>query len=246
MGVIYLRTNLVNGMQYVGQAKDFKSREKAWKCIKYRYANQRLTNDRDEYGLDGFTVEILEECDDSKLDELEQLYIEKYNTLYPNGYNINEGGLKGFTCSEETKKKISEANSGENNYWYGKKRPKELNELVSKKLKGKKKTKETKKKMSQNNARYWLGKEFSEEHKKNLSKAAKGKMLNREDLGKKVYQYTIDGELIAIYPTRNEAGRAMGCRGTNIGNCCKGGYYSKGKWVNYNTCKGYKWSYEPL
>ena len=30
MGVIYLRTNLVNGMQYVGQSTNFKQREYEW------------------------------------------------------------------------------------------------------------------------------------------------------------------------------------------------------------------------
>lgn len=246
MGVIYLRTNLVTGMQYVGKAKNFKKRENSWRCLKWRYANQLLTDEREKYGLDNFTVEILEECDNSKLNELERIYIEKYNTIYPDGYNDNEGGDIGFHPSERTKKKISEANSGEKNYWYGKKRPKELNESVSKKLKGKKKSEETKNKMSENSAKYWLGKEFSDEHKRKIGEASKGKFLNREDLSKKVYQYTLDGELVAIYPSRNEAGRAVGVRGTSIGNCCNGGFYTKGKWVNMNTVKGYRWSYIPL
>ena len=51
-------------------------------------------------------VEILEECDNSKLNELERIYIEKYNTIYPDGYNDNEGGDIGFHHSERTKRKI--------------------------------------------------------------------------------------------------------------------------------------------
>lgn len=245
MGVIYLRTNLVNGMQYVGQAQDFKSREKAWKSTNWRYANQFLTNDREKYGLENFKTEILEKCDNSQLDEKEIFWIKKLNTIFPSGYNINKGGSKGFECAEITKKKISEANSGENNYWFGKKRSEEFKKQVSEKMKGIPKSEETKKKMSENNAKYWLGKTPSEETRKKLSNAFKGRFINREDSSKRVFQYK-DDVLIAVYPSRNEAARQTGFRATSIGNCCNGGYYSKGKWVNYIHLGGFRFSYTPL
>lgn len=116
MGVIYLRTNLVNGMQYVGQTRDFKKREYSWNNLKWKYANQLLTDERNKYGLENFKSEILEECDDSKLDELERFWIKQLNTMYPNGYNDNEGGSIGFHHSERTKQLISEANTG-NEAW---------------------------------------------------------------------------------------------------------------------------------
>lgn len=34
MYVVYLRTNLVNGKQYVGQTKDFVNRERKWNNLK--------------------------------------------------------------------------------------------------------------------------------------------------------------------------------------------------------------------
>lgn len=120
MGVIYLRTNLVNGMQYVGQTKNFKVREGHWKCFKLRYANQLMTDDRKKYGLENWSVKILEECENDKLDELEKFWIEKLDTMYPNGYNCTRGGAITFKHSDETKHKISEANSGEKNGQYGK------------------------------------------------------------------------------------------------------------------------------
>lgn len=55
---------------------------------------------------------------------------------------------------------------------------------------------------------------------------------------KKVYQYTLDGLLIAIWPSVNECGR-NGYTVADIANCCK-------KKPHYKTYKGYKWSYEPL
>ena len=246
MGVIYLRTNTVNGMQYVGQTKDFNKRERAWNTVSYRYANQLLTSDRKTYGLDSFEVVILKECDNSELDKWEKHYIKEYNTIFPNGYNDNEGGTLGFHHSERTKKKISIANGGENHYLYGKHMSNKTREKIGDKLRGIPKSTEVKKKMSENNARYWAFHKQTQQHKDNVGKAMKGKFINREDTSKQVYQYTLDGKLVAIYPSRNEAARCTGYLATSIGNACTGGYYSKGKWVNFYTYKGYKWSYIPL
>lgn len=229
-------------MVYVGQTINFRKRERCWQQIGYRYGNQRLTDDRNNYGLDNFETIILKECDDSELDRWEKHCIKILNTIYPNGYNINEGGVSGFNCSDETKNKISEANSGENNYWFGKKRPQYLNENASKKLKGIPKTEDVKKKMSQNSAKYWATHEMTKEHKNNIGKTLKGKFINDPNRSKRVRLYK-DGVFVAEYPSRNEAGRAIGVRGTSIGNCCKGGFYYKGKWVNCHTVKGYSAKY---
>lgn len=56
---IYLRTNLINGKQYVGQSGDFETREKQFKRINQRYANKILSKDRRKFGLDNFKLEIL-------------------------------------------------------------------------------------------------------------------------------------------------------------------------------------------
>lgn len=64
----------------------------------------------------------------------------------------------------------------------------------------------------------------------------KRKSLNRTDISKKAYQYTIDGELIKIWNSQSECGR-NGFDASAISACCKG---------KLKTHKGYKWSYEPL
>lgn len=51
---------------------------------------------------------------------------------------------------------------------------------------------------------------------------------------KPVYQYTIDGELVKIWESSTECARNGFL---NAGNCCRG---------KRKTCKGYRWSYEPL
>ena len=68
-----------------------------------------------------------------------------------------------------------------------------------------------------------------------------------ERVSKKVYQYTMDGELVKIWSSTAECGR-NGFSQTKVSDCCNGGYYSesRGKWHTVNSHKGYKWSYELL
>lgn len=184
---IYLRRNKINGKCYVGQTGNFRERENHWHCLKAIYANNHINEDREKYGLDNWTVEILGEADTrEEAWELEQRFIRDFNTIWPNGYNLDSSGNK-VKHHNETIKKISE-----------------------------------------NNVKYWLGKHHSEETKQKISDAAQKKQ---------VYQYTLDGELIAIYSSRNEAAKKTGFNKNHIGNCCNG---------NRKKHKGYRWSYNPL
>ena len=58
-----------------------------------------------EYGKDSFTLKILCSCDVEDLDEHEKYYIKKYNSIYPNGYNMTEGGKDGKHCDFANEKK---------------------------------------------------------------------------------------------------------------------------------------------
>lgn len=127
---IYLRTNLVNGKQYVGQTKDIKQRDRSWHSLKERYCNSILDYDREKYGLENWTSETLADAETQEESwELEKRFIKQLNTKYPNGYNISDGGAgatgvapwhKGKHLSEETRKKISIARIGEGNGMFGK------------------------------------------------------------------------------------------------------------------------------
>ena len=109
MKTIYIRTNKINGKQYVGQTIDMKRRERDWRKLGSSYSNQELNEDRIKYGFENFTLEILDEVEDSIADKTERIYIEKYNTMKPFGYNKYTGGIEGFTfqMDDETKEKIS-------------------------------------------------------------------------------------------------------------------------------------------
>lgn len=229
MGVIYLRTNTVNGMQYVGQTKDFKKRESHWRSLKLRYANQLLNEDREKYGLDSFETKILIECPDEELDYYEKLYIEKLNTVYPSGYNTNKGGTISFKHSDYTKEKISKANKGENNGMYGK----------IPWNKGLTWSDEVREKLSKSHIGVQAGEKHplwgthrSDETKRKLSEKNKGKPNVK--LSKPVYQYTIDKNFVKKWPSAAECKR-NGFH--HVDGCCRG---------ERKQDKGYIWSYVPL
>lgn len=97
MGEIYLITNKLNGKKYVGQTNyttgvrwcgHFKGRADPYKH------NSKLYLAMNKHGIENFTVECLEECENEKLDEREIYYIRHYNS-FENGYNATLGGSAG-------------------------------------------------------------------------------------------------------------------------------------------------------
>jgi group I intron endonuclease len=114
MGIIYLITS-PSGKKYVGQT--IQSLDKRWKqhidASKKEYKDhcKVLNKSLKKYGEKHFNIEILEECDDEYLNEKEILYIEKYNTIVPNGMNIKNGGSNG-KHHFDTKQKISDSLKG--------------------------------------------------------------------------------------------------------------------------------------
>lgn len=90
MGYIYLITNKLNGMKYVGQtSRDIDTRF-AEHCSETR-GHSKLHNAIQKYGWTNFKVEELEEVPLDQLDEKEQYWIKKLDT-YNNGYNLTLGG----------------------------------------------------------------------------------------------------------------------------------------------------------
>ena len=227
MKCIYLRTNLINGKQYVGQASDFKRREYDWSNLNAPYAGDYINKAREKYGLESWSVEILKECDSSEeLNHWEMYFIEKFNTKRPFGYNLNDGGKgqSGFHHSEESKTKISNSKKGVN--------------------KGIPRTEETKKKISEakRGIRTSLGMtnhHHSIETKKKLSQAHKGKP---SPSAKKVYKY-LNGELVGVYNSATEAITANGYHYSGaLPSACKGNYNKEGN----HTYNGYEWYYHQL
>lgn len=257
MGYIYVRPNLINGKKYVGQVTTirFKARQNRWNNLNQPYAGPAINNARAKYGIEAFGFEILKECDDKELDYWEKYYVKELNTKAPYGYNLTDGGegMTGYTLSEETKKKMSDAQKGEKNYMYGKHLSEEAKKKISDSNKGKTPwnkgktniySEEYKKKISEAKK----GKHHSEETRKKLSECNKGKHLSEETkrkisdankngkLSKPVLQ--IDkrtNEVIAEFPSIKEIERQLGFNHSNISACCR---------METKQSYGYIWRYK--
>ena len=107
MGFIYKITSPSNKL-YVGQTKR-KVPEKRWKehCQESLSGKTHaLSNAIRKYGAENMTFEAIEECPDDMLNEREHYWIEKLNSLRPNGYNLRSGGGVNELC-EESRARIS-------------------------------------------------------------------------------------------------------------------------------------------
>jgi group I intron endonuclease len=110
MGFIYRITNKENGMIYIGQT--IQSLEDRWRQHRKKSSTcLYLKRAFEKYGIDNFIFEMICSCDNEELDKLEIHYMNEFNSIVPNGYNLREGGNSG-RHNEETKKKISEALKG--------------------------------------------------------------------------------------------------------------------------------------
>lgn len=110
---IYVIKNRINNKIYVGQSKNPAERFISH-CKKSSAKNDNCLVDKaiQKYGSENFWFEILE-SNVKNYNEREKYWINKLNSLVPNGYNIQEGGedpphhysiehpLSSFSCIEE-------------------------------------------------------------------------------------------------------------------------------------------------
>jgi len=182
IGYIYLITDTTNGMKYTGkhhyhiEGQLDPNYHGSGTIIKNIYKKRPET----------LKEEYIKTCySEEEMNSDEQYYIKLFKTLWPNGYNLTEGGdglipceetrkklsesLKGKTLSEEARKKISESLKG-------KPKSEEHKKKLSESIKGKTLSEEVRKKISES----LKGKQFSEETRRKLSDANKGKTLSEE------------------------------------------------------------------
>lgn len=221
---VYLRTNKINGKQYVGQTSNIKRRETYWKSPKCTYANKLLTEDRFKYGLENWVLEVIAEVDTrEEAWKLEEKCIKEFNTRFPNGYNrayggkTNKGGNEGYHNGKEFKKGDEPWNKGVKNCF----------------------SDETIKKMSENHkgkhnspsTEFKKGMKLSEGTKKKMSASRTG---SRNWRSKKVAQLTLDDILIKSYDSGCIAAKVTNISQAHINQCCRG---------ERKTAGGFKWMY---
>ena len=159
---IYKITNNINGKIYIGKHSTDKLNDG------YMGSGKLILKAEQKYGLENFTKEYLAFCDNEEtLNWLECFYIKKYNAKEV-GYNLTDGGDGRLGCklTEEHKRRISEANKGEKNHFYGVRRNGNKNPFY-----GKHHSKENIEKNRQSH----LGKKASDETKLKMSLSRKGK-----------------------------------------------------------------------
>lgn len=87
---IYIITNDINDMVYIGQTTNVHLRFKQH-CKPCAAADSLISDAIQRYGKEHFSVSILEH-DVENYDEREIYWISKYNSIAPNGYNVSNGG----------------------------------------------------------------------------------------------------------------------------------------------------------
>lgn len=122
-GEIYCITSPSN-KKYIGQCVKFLSNNKKWGYInRWKQHCTDAINGKDycrllnnairKYGCTTFKIEVIKECNIDELDYYENLYINKFNTLTPNGYNLISG-KSNSRQSIETKELRRESMLGKN------------------------------------------------------------------------------------------------------------------------------------
>ena len=110
ISAVYKITNTVTGDFYIGSSNDVKRRWANHKCPSSwkRFPNNQLYKDMQEYGVDKFEFQVIEEVEEGSLKEREQYFIE---TLKPTYNNYNANGLD-VERRKETQNRYKKSDKG--------------------------------------------------------------------------------------------------------------------------------------
>ena len=110
---VYQILSVISGRSYVGSSQNIEKRLVWHRHIlrKGRHHSAALQAAWRKHGEENFSYSILEECSKEDLAVAEKSWMDKLGALAPSGYNVcpNTDGIRGYTHSEITKQKMSEA-----------------------------------------------------------------------------------------------------------------------------------------
>jgi len=152
MRYLYKITNLINGKIYIGQTKITNYENRMICHCLGRSKSSLIGKAILKYGKENFEFKIITIRHKDFIDVAEILAIKYYKSKTPNGYNIDGGGYTNKEVSEQTRRKIAEANR---------------RRVV---------TDETKQKIGE----FHKGKTLSEEHKNKLHEGRKRALITDE------------------------------------------------------------------
>lgn len=117
MYYLYKITNLLNNKNYIGVTS--RNPEKRFAEHKKPSSKSFISKAIQSDGIENFSFEVLlTNIEKEKISSLECEYIKKYNSLLPNGYNADLGGVEYHKHSDYIKQIISEKGRGRNNSKY--------------------------------------------------------------------------------------------------------------------------------
>ena len=256
MGFIYKITNMLTHKCYIGETKknnpylrwnEHQSKiEKGIGCPALQDAVKK-------YGISNFKFEVLIICFDEDRYKFEKEYIQKYNSIAPNGYNLTKGGEGGgFHGKKHTPETLEKIKLSLKQHYIDNPNEKEL---ISKRQKQIMNTPEMKLKISEGlkNSEKWKNsiknnnnrkhteetknkiKESVKNYFKNSEKSVKNIENHRNAMGKstgiKVEQYDMNNNLIYSFISINEASRQTGIPKSTIGKAIRENTNIAGKFL---------------
>lgn len=178
--IIYKAVNKINCKIYIGQTvKTLNER-----MYGHLFSKEPFGRALSKYGLESFEFSIIDSCLLREIsNEKEKYWIGFYNCKVPNGYNVTIGGegQSGLIPSEETKRKIGQANKGrirtQETRMKMSKIGKGKKHILKKKRLGKIWSIESREKLRKSQ----IGKKHSEETKKKMSLIMMGKRVGENN-----------------------------------------------------------------
>lgn len=237
MGYIYLITNKINGKRYVGQTQqmDIERRWRAHRCMSPTSIGRYLLSAYRKHGMTNFKFQIICVCFNEDCDKYEEEYINKFNTLAPNGYNILCRG-NSVPISNETRhlisKRVKESMTDERR------------KAISIIHKGKKISEQQKRVLSSKAKERWQ--HMSEEEKNKLIQKRKNNpnyqnaydalRKGSESNKKRVGKYDINNNLLETFESVSHASRKTNVHRGTISNVCL-------EKPSYKTAGGFIWKF---
>lgn len=217
MGVIYKITSPSNKI-YIGKSKNFYRRLISHRnSTKKEFTNVILINSFKKYGFDNHIFEIIDEVENSKLDEREIFWIKKINSYRwdnPNGMNMTLGGdgQRGIDKRDTVRlEQLYKNLHSKGNPFLGKHHTEENKKLLSK-----------------------LARERSLKSGKTIPKwgAEKGRLK----VIKPVIAYNNNGEFISEYESLTECAKCLNINRSSVSDSLKWGTWIFGKYkVEYKS-----------
>ena len=218
-GTVYLIENCVSGKCYVGQTTQRLHRRWHGHLNDARNGSDYpLHRAIRKYGVNAFTVSVLEQIDSNFLNDAEITWIKKLNS-FENGYNLTlgGGGIRGWKHSDAARQKISARNSG-------KIRSREVRDMIRKSVYES------------------FERNLTKDYISDATKLALANPIVRARMEANVYsktrkrvqQLSFDDIVIATFKSASEASLMTGVNKGNLCACCRGCFEQAG---------GFKWRY---